>query len=222
MIKWNNINLKDKGIIVEKTPSISKAKKKIDIQQIPGRNGFISIDTGVYEPFNMSLECHCNESANLDEIKSFLDGYGTLSVEDGKQYTAVINNTIPFDKVLGFKKFVINFLVNPIAEDTTVTELDLTELESFVIDSYEKVYPIITIECEGDITVSINENTFYLKNTNGTYILDCKNKIIKDSNGVNASNLMLYDFPYFKPGSNNIDTLGTIVSIVASYRNTYL
>ena len=222
MIKWNNIDLKEKGIIVEKTPSISKAKKKIDIQQIPGRNGFISIDSGVYEPFNVSLECHCSEDANLDEIKQFLDGFGTLSIEEGKQYTAVINNNIPFEKVLSFKKFIISFLVNPIAEDITATELDLTELETFDIESYEKVYPILTIQCTGNISVSINENTFYLNSTNGTYILDCKNKIIKDSNGVNAAGIMLYDFPFFTPGTNTISTTGNITSIVANYRNTYM
>ena len=31
MIKWNNTDLRSKGIIVEKIPTISKAKKKIEI-----------------------------------------------------------------------------------------------------------------------------------------------------------------------------------------------
>ena len=107
---WKNKDLRDYGIIVEKIPTIPKAKKKIDIMQVEGRNGFISIDTGTYEPFSVILECHCTDEANLNEIKEFLDGYGTLSFDGIKQYTAIIDNSIPFEKILPiFNKFQINY-----------------------------------------------------------------------------------------------------------------
>lgn len=222
MVKWKNQDLKEYGIIVEKTPSISKAKKKTEIIQIDGRNGFLSIDSGTYEPFNLPIECHCSDEANIDAIKAFLDGFGTLSFDDEKEYTAVINNTIPFEKIFEFKKFIISFLVNPIAEDINDTTIDLTEEDSFEIDTYASIYPILTIECEGSISVTINNQTFYLNDTDGTYTLDCKNKIITDENDLNASNKMLYDFPSFKPGTNTIDYVGNITSIVATYKKTYL
>ena len=87
MVKWNNIDFKDKGIVVEKTPTISKGKKNIDTYTIEGRNGFLSIDRGTYQPFSLSIECHAKESANFDEIKAFLDGYGTLSFDGEREYT---------------------------------------------------------------------------------------------------------------------------------------
>jgi len=51
MVQWNGIDFKEKGIIVESPPKISKAKKKINIYEVEGRNGFLSVDTGVYESF---------------------------------------------------------------------------------------------------------------------------------------------------------------------------
>ena len=222
MVIWKNQNLKNLGIIVEKIPVISKSKKKIDIYQIEGRNGFISVDTGVYEPFNVTLECHCSDTTNIENIKKILDGYGTISFDNLKQYTAVINNNIPFDQVQNFKKFQISFLVNPIAEDITPTEIDLIQNESFNIETYADIYPVLEIECTGNISVTINNNTFYLKNANGTYTLDCKNKVIYDNFGFNASGIMQNDFPKFINGTNTVSTTGTITSLNATYRKTYL
>jgi len=221
--KWKNRNLRDLGIIVEKIPEITKAKKKIETIQIEGRNGFITIDTGVYEPFNLTLECHCTDEADLNEIKSFLDGYGTLSLDETKVYTAVINNSIPFETILPiFKKFKINFLVNPIAEDVNETTESLLNIETLSILTYATIYPNLEITCSGDVSITINHKTFYLYNTNGTYILDCKNKVIFDENNLNASNLMLGDFPTFENGENTISTTGTITNFTASYRKSYL
>lgn len=223
MYKWKNEDLRDYGIIVEKIPTVSKAKKKIDIIQVEGRNGFLSIDTGAYEPFNVTLECHCTDNANLDEIKAFLDGYGTLSFDGSRQYTAVIDNTIPFETILPiFKKFQISFIVNPIAEDINSTTIDLTNESEFTIETYAEIYPTLEIECSGDVSVTINNQTFYLNDANSTYTLDCKNKVIIDSNNQNASSVMNGDFPTFKNGTNQINTTGTITSITATYKKTYL
>ena len=221
--KWKNRDLRDLGIIVEKIPEITKAKKKIETIQVEGRNGFITIDTGVYEPFNLTLECHCTDDADLNEIKAFLDGYGTLSLDETKVYTAVVNNSIPFETILPiFKKFKINFLVNPIAEDVNETTESLLNIETLSILTYATIYPNLEITCSGDVSITINHKTFYLYNTNGTYILDCKNKVIFDENNLNASNLMLGDFPTFENGENTISTTGTIINFTASYRKSYL
>lgn len=223
MVKWNNRDLSELGIIVETIPTISKAKKKINVMQVEGRNGFVSIDTGTYEPFSITLECHCKDSANLDEIKAFLDGHGTISFDNERQYTAIINNAIPISTVLPiFKRFVVSLLVNPIAEDITPTTISLLGEDSVDITTYAIAFPTLEIECTGDVSVTINNTTFYLNGTDGTYTLDCKNKVIVDENGTNSSGLMLGDFPTFKNGSNIIYTTGTITAFSAEYRKSYL
>lgn len=222
MVKWNNIDFKDKGIIVEKTPTISKGKKRIETYTVEGRNGFLSIDRGTYEPFSVSISCHAKENANFDEIKAFLDGYGTLTFDNEREYTAIVNNAIPFEKVQMFKSFVVQFMVNPIAHDITPTTIDLLADDEFEITgSYQNVYPIITLEASGDVEITINNKIFGLDDADGEYILDCENKIITH-NGLNASNTMYGDFPYFVNGENTIEIVGNITSMTASYKKAYL
>lgn len=223
MIKFKGIDLFTKGIIVEKTPTISKGKKKINIYEIDGRNGFLSIDTGVYAPFSITLECHCKDTANKEDIKQFLDGYGTLSFDDEKQYTAIVNDAIPFEKVMNFKRFQINFLVNPIAEDIIATSSTISSSPTTLTinDTYSEIYPILKIAGSGDIEITINNKTFYLNDIDGEYILDCKNKVITKNN-INASSSMYGDFPTLINGENTISYTGTISSFEIEYRKTYL
>lgn len=221
MVKWKNIDFSAKGIIVEKTPTISKGKKRIDTYTIDGRNGFLSIDKGTYEPFSLSVECHAKESANFDEIKTFLDGYGTLTFDNEREYTAIINNAIPFEKIQMFKSFIVQYMVNPISYDINATSIDLLENSTFVLGGTYKTNPVLEITATGDVEVTINNKSFTLNDADGTYILDCENKVITKNN-INASNIMLGDFPSFEIGENNISIEGNITTLNATYKKAYL
>ncbi len=221
MVKWNNIDLSTKGIVVEKTPTISKGKKNIETYTIEGRNGFLSIDRGTYQPFSLQIECHAKEDADFDQIKAFLDGYGTLSFDNEREYTAIVNNAIPFEKVQMFKSFAIQFMVNPIAHDITPTTI--TPSASFnITGATTDMYPTITIvAASGGCEVNINGVEFTTSNEDETtYILDCENKVIT-KNGVNAASEMSGDFPFFKVGTNTYSGTG-VTSISASYKKAYL
>ena len=221
MVKWNNIDLSTKGIVVEKTPTLSKGQKRIDTYTIDGRNGFLSIDKGTYEPFSVSISCHAKENANFDEIKAFLDGYGTLTFDNQREYTAIVNNAIPFEKVQMFKSFMIQFMVNPIAHDISASTIDLLSDSTFTLGGTYKSNPVLEITASGDVEVTINNQSFTLNDTDGTYVLDCENKVIT-KNGVNASNIMLGDFPSFQVGTNEVETEGTITTLIATYKKAYL
>lgn len=224
MLKWKGIDFKTKGIIVEKIPTISKGKKNIDVYTIPGRNGFLSVDNGTYSEFVVSVECHFNsQNFSIDKIKEYLDGYGTLSFDGLKEYNAIINNSISFEKIEQFKKFIVQFLVNPISEDINETSVTITEESTSIEidDATATMYPTLLITATGDASVTINNHTFYLKNVDGECILDSKNKVIT-CNGVNISNKMLYDFPSLQPGINVISTIGTITAFVIKFRKAYL
>lgn len=221
MVKWNGIDFKDKGIVVEKTPTISKGKKDIEIYSVAGRSGFLSIDKGTYQPFSLQVECHAKETANFDEIKAFLDGYGTLTFDDEREYTAIVNNAIPFEKVQMFKSFVVQFMVNPIAHDITPTTISITD-DFTITGATADMQPILTLVAdEGGTEVNINGIEFTTSNEEETtYILDCEHKIIT-KNGVNASNEMSGDFPYFVNGENTYQATG-VTSLTASYKKAYL
>ena len=221
MVKWNNIDFKDKGIIVEKTPTISKGKKRIETYSVEGRNGFLSIDRGTYEPFSVSISCHAKESANFDDIKAFLDGYGTLTFDNEREYTAIVNNAIPFEKVQMFKSFVVQFMVNPIAHDITPTTLTIND-DFTISGTTTNINPTLTLVASaGGADVNINGVEFTTLNEDETtYILDCENKVIT-KNGLNAANEMSGNFPYFKNGENTYEGTG-VESLTASYKKAYL
>lgn len=227
MLLWNNIELRNKGIIVEKTPTISKGKKRINTYEIEGRNGVLMLDKGTYESFVVSVECHFDTTkTNINEIKEFLDGYGTLSFDGLTEYEAMIQNQIQFDKVQNFKKFVIQFLCNPISKDINYTEVQVTNNEFllYIGDATANMNPIINIVGDGELSITFNNKTFYLYDLDPllTYTLDCENKEIYNSNGINCSNQMQYDFPYLISGNNIIETMGTISSFEIKYKKSYL
>lgn len=222
MVKWNNIDFKDKGIVVEKTPTISKGKKDIETYSVEGRNGFLSIDKGTYQPFSLQVECHAKENADFDEIKAFLDGYGKLSFDNEREYTAIVNNAIPFEKIQMFKSFAVQFMVNPISHDITPTSVDLLDGDFTITGATAPIHPTITIVANaGGCEVTINNQTFTTSNDEqATYILDCENKVIT-SNGLNAAGEMSGDFPTFKNGLNEITITGASTA-TASYKKAYL
>lgn len=82
------------------------------------------------------------------------------------------------------------------------------------------MFPTITIVASGDVSITFNNNTFYLDDADGTYILDCQNKIIT-KNGVNAASIMRGDFPTLKVGTNTISSTGT-ATISTEYKKAYL
>ncbi|MBQ4032011.1 MAG: hypothetical protein II625_09680 [Bacilli bacterium] len=221
MVKWKGIDLSTYGIVVEKTPTISKGKKDIETYSVAGRNGFLSIDKGTYQPFSLQIECHAKETANFDDIKAFLDGYGTLSFDNEKEYTAIVNNAIPFEKVQMFKSFAIQFMVNPIAHDITPTTLTITD-DFTITGATARINPTLTLVASaGGADVLINGVEFTTSNEDATtYILDCENKVIT-KNGVNAASEMSGDFPYFKNGENTYESTG-VTSLSASYKKAYL
>lgn len=226
MILWKGTELRTKGIIVEKIPDIIKGQKNIKTYDIEGKNGLLVVDKGTYSSFVCTLDCHFDtEKYTINSIKEFLDGYGTLSFDGVTEYTAFVKNQIDFEKVAMFRKFPVQFQVNPISRDINATTLTITETPTSVtINSTANMYPTITLIGNGDLTITFNNKTFYLYDLdpNLTYTLDCDAKVIVNSNGVNCSNQMKYDFPYLQKGLNTISYTGTITQFKVDYKKAYI
>lgn len=224
MVIWNGINLRDKGIIVEKEPNIYKGKKNIEIVEVEGKSGFYTIDKGTYQSFLVSVECHFDpENVDIDDIKTFLDGVGTVSFDNEREYVAVIRNAISFEKIIRFKSFLIEFLCNPYCEDKNYTEVNITSSPQTVniTDATFEMYPELEITASGNISVSFNNKTFNINNADGKYILDSKLQVITHNNQ-NASSSMQYDFPKLQPGENTISYIGNITEFKMKYKKAYL
>lgn len=227
MVIWKKVNLRDKGIIVEKSPTISKGQKRFEKYDIEGRNGVLIIDKGTYDPFIVTLECHIDtDITSIDKVKEFLDGYGTLSFDNEKEYTAIIQNQIEFEKVQNFRKFPIQFLCNPISKslESTIVNVNNSPTQIQLDNSNFNVEPIIKIKGSGNTTITFNGKSFILNNLDNllTYTLDSEFKEIVNSNGINSANQMYGDFPILVPGENIITYTGNITEFTIEYKNSYL
>ena len=226
-IKWNNETLFSKGIIVEKIPVITRAKKRFERYDVPGRNGALIVDKGTYDTFICSLSCHFNVEYDINEIKSFLNGFGKLSLDGTTEYEAMVNNQLDFADIdrSGFKKFTIQFLCNPIKHDINPTEVNiLSSTTTLTIDGTANTYPVLEIVGNDDVSITFNGKTFNLYDLVGSkiYTLDCESKEIYDNNNNNVSNQMQFDFPYLIPGENVISYSGTITSFKIIYKKAFI
>lgn len=227
MIRWKGHLFLGKGIINEKTIIPPKGKKRIKKYEIDGRNGVLIIDENSYDPFVISIPCHLDTlRTNMDDVKKFLDGYGTLSFDDQREYTAIIQNQIDFTKIIQFRSFIVQFLVNPIAHDIAVSTqtVDSSPTTFTIDDATAEMQPTIEIVGSGDVSITVNNKTFHLYDLDSTktYTLDCENKMITDENHNNVSNQMQNDFPTLIPGENTINYTGTITTFNISYKRAYL
>lgn len=220
--KWNGVSFNSKGVIIEETPIMPKPKKNFTQYTIPGKSGFLSIDNKTYESLPFTLKCHFKDGVgNREEICAWLDGYGALQIDNEKEYKGYISNTIPFEKVVRFRKFPVQFMLQPIAKAITPTIITATESGSFESDTYTDAFPKITITGTGTITCYINTIGFTIYDADGTYILDCEAKVIT-KNGSNASNSMSGEFPKIIHGGNSLTLTGNISALTIEYKKTYL
>lgn len=220
--KWKGESFNSKGIIIEKVPTPNKPNHSYTQHIIPGRSGFLSIDNKTFDPLTLSIECHLkSDNVDMNEIRTWLDGYGELQLDNEKKYTGYISNEIAFEKVMNFRKFIILFTLQPLAKAITSTTIDASNISSFVADTYTNVYPKITIAGSGDISLKLNGIIFTIYDADGTYILDCEAKVIT-KNGINQSMNMSGDFPYVINGTNEMLKTGTITALTIEYSKTFL
>ena len=86
--KWNGVSFNSKGIIIEETPIMPKPKRSFTQYTIPGKSGYLAVDNKTYDSLPFTLKCHFKEgNGNREEIASWLDGYGTLQIDNEKEYT---------------------------------------------------------------------------------------------------------------------------------------
>ena len=220
--KWNGESFNSKGIIIEKTPIADKPKHSYTQYTIPGKSGYLAIDNKTYEPLLLSLECHLDTlNVDMNEIRAWLDGYGELQIDNERVYIGYISNSISFDKIVNFRKFIIQFTLQPIAKAATATTVNALSLNTLVADTYTATYPKITITGSGDISLSINGIGFTLDDADGTYVLDCDAKVITKNN-INQSSIMSGNFPYIIDGDNSIIKSGTITALSIEYYKTFI
>lgn len=213
-------------ITVKKLPSIIMPERDIESISIDGRNGNLHIDYETYNSYNTTMEIIINDLTELDTIKAWLTGIGTIIFSDRPtiQYECVIKNQLPYDMYAYNSKIVpIQMELNPIGLSTTETAVTkTTSPATFTVGGTYAAKPSLEIKGTGEVTITLNGSVFTLTDCDSTaYIVDCDLMNVTKS-GVNVNNEFSGDFPSLIVGTNNLSWTGTVSEIKIVYRAAYL
>lgn len=213
-------------IIVKKLPPIMTPARDIESLKVDGRNGNLHIDYETYNSYNTTMEIIVETLSQLDTIKGWLTGIGTITFSDrpNLQYTAVIKNQISYDVYAYNSKIVpIQLELSPIGYSTTETTVTkTTSPAAFTVTGTFGVKPTLEIKGTGAVTITLNGDTFNLTSCNGTaYIVDCDlQNVTKGGDNVNED--FTGDFPSLVIGANALTWTGTVSEIKVKYRTGWL
>lgn len=218
----------DLGVEIVEFPELQRPTRRVDTQEIDGMDGNYTIDLGSYDTYKIQFTCVINKldknAKTVESVMEWLSGSGKLilSTDPFKCYTARIANAIPIADVIWiFPEFKVVFEVQPFRKSVNVFD------EKIVVNKPTAVYnrgdytslPIITMKGNGDMSLTVNGDTFNLSGVDGYVTINSEmQEVYKDDESRNT----LYKtrkFPQFEVGRNQLSFTGAEeIEIVPNWR----
>ena len=234
MIRKINFNLSDsdeKSIVIIKEPDISINNENYEEVRIDGRNGSLIIKDGTYKNKVLSFELGIL-SESKDDLSSKIDNIidWLTIIKDNKliydrEDRYYIVKHIEFGNIehviYRFGKFKINFICEPFSY----------KLEDYIhLENNQKIYydGSVSGECNikihgnGNIQLTINNDTVQINNVNGYVELDSKLLLCLNSDKTSKTRDMIGHFPLLTRGINRISWIGNISKVEILPRTAYL
>lgn len=226
---YNGINsYDDMSMIITETPIITSTRRRITPTSVPGRTGDILIDDEGFEDYERTYKTAIladNEPLySLEQkIKQWLladVNYHRLSdtYNPGYFFKAYINNP---------------FIVTPITHNLAEAEITFTckaykysnrGLQSTAFTTAGKINnqefftsePIIQIFGSGEITLHINDNSYFIEKCESGMFLNSEigQAYNSDETTLLNNNIKFTNFPVFKSGWNTISWTGNVEKLL--------
>ena len=216
---FNGTHSDDIGVHVLKMPGITRANERIHSFSIPGRSGNLHESEKAFDNYTKSVECLVAKGADIDRMASILRGSGTIifSNEPERVYRVTIINQI--DIAYAAKKFR-NFLLQL---DTHPFKFSASPLDDEIIATSAVTFynrgswesePIIEVYGSGNVTLTINNKPYILKNISGSVTVN--SEMMEVYKGIeNKNNTFEADeFPILNTGENTISWSGSVSKVV--------
>lgn len=231
VIIFNGKSSEDYGIVVENPPAYAMPKRRVESLSVPGRNGNILIDEGVYDnvkrDYNIAAgdiweEKFTEIAQSMSQWLHSADGYYARledSYEPEYYRLATYLDEVEIDNIMQQAgRATISFDCKPqrYLKSGDVfrkfTFMNASDIKNIVNNTLYVSSPIIKVKSTASF-VTILTGTLYINNisyeiTNAPcteLIIDSEVQDIYDSNGVNMNQYVnLSEFPSFKPGINTI------------------
>ncbi|MGL4253159.1 MAG: hypothetical protein ACRCR2_03750 [Fusobacteriaceae bacterium] len=227
---FNGCNsLHDLGIIILESGHLSSPESNIVEEQIPGRRGSLLRDEGEYSNFTLKLVCALDSfdediNAKCRRIKRCLKGprdYSRLVLsEDTDNYLeAVCIGKLDISEVVEqLGEFEIYFNCKPYRKLTEGENIITLTTPTILSNDFEASEPLIHLYGSGDITLKIADQEVILKGITNDIIIDSEeldafriDNVTKKM--VNENGKMYSEFPYLRPGDNNISWTGNVTKL---------
>jgi predicted phage tail component-like protein len=220
----------DYGIVIEKRPTISSPKRRVNYIDIPGKSSSVRHDENTYEDITILLECALKSKDNIvskiDEIKAWLFTTGEsdliFSFQPDKKYIAQVVNAIDFTQIFKYtSKFPILFNCRPFKYSVQNIPLTVHESGTNIINPGTIAsLPIINIYGSGDIKLKINNDEIGLIDLSGEVIINSEVEDCYDEDLNNLNYKMNGKFPVLEVGQNLIQWTGNVdkLEIIPNWR----
>lgn len=220
---WNGRDSREiNGLLICELPPITKPQMRVKETVIDGVDGSIIEELG-YESYDKTITVGLKIGADVDEIIEYFTGNGKIvfSNEPNKYYIASITKGIDYQRLLRFRKANIILRVQPFKYDYEEIEMRYTNVIeqriSITNDGNYTAKPIITIEGEGTIVLSVNDTVicdYTFPDGENTVILDSQQQDAYLDSVKNLRNRKMGgEFPLLKKGLNVISWSGTVESL---------
>lgn len=218
----------DMSMIIKARPTVTTTRRRITPTSVPGRTGDILIDDEGFENYDRTYSVAIiadNEPLEvlINKIKRWLfanvNYYKLEDTYDSRYfYKAFVNNAVeitPITHNLAEAEITFNCKAYKYAKDglqsTARTAAgDLVNHEAFT------ALPIIQIFGSGEVTLYINNRSYYIKSCTDGMILNSEigQAYSADETTLLNNNIKFTDFPVLDSGHNNISWTGDITKII--------
>lgn len=213
------------GLLISELAPISLPPVRTQIETIDGRDGDIVTRLG-YGAYDKTVSIGLFGNYDINEIIKFFSSEGnvTFSNEADKYYRYQILNQIDYNRLLRLKKADVVFHVQPFKY--SVDEAPITGNSPLTVTNEGNTFsrPVITIEGEGEATLSLNGSQIFSLTLGGTMILDMETMNATDQSGNLLNRSVIGNFDSFRliEGENVLTWSGGIDSVTVERYSRWL
>ena len=210
---YNGIDSRNKGLWVKELPAPTRAEERVDVIEIPGRAGHVTIKEGenIHKSYLRECIVQAPATADFNAILSWLSGSGPVvfSNEDNRVYFAEITAEVRFDKISNsLKEATIPFYVQPHkGKYPTESNVVINGTSGSITNPGDVASsPIVVIEVTGGGSIQINiGNSAMAFSSAPSYLrVDCGAGIVTTNNGSLWQGVYSGDFFSIGPGANTV------------------
>ncbi|WP_270264770.1 phage tail protein [Lactococcus formosensis] len=220
-VVWSGKDFNDFGMRLHADLKFDGVERDVDEIEIPGRDGVVVRDNQRFKPVDQNFEFtisllkgRSNLESQVKEVQSFISSlYGfkdfSWTGEPNYIFKAKVNgksstsrsNPLRATVDVPVKLYPMKYLAA-----NYNAERALGNGKTFTNKGTQVAYPIITLTGTGNITLTVNDKKFVLKNITDGVVIDCENQVVTDLSKKHSQmdKVYSYPFPNLKTGSNTI------------------